>query len=302
MKPLRIFWGLLILIVGIIFLAINLNLINADIWGRFLIFWPVLIVLFGLGLVFKNSIAYLVTAVIIISSIFYFAIADPYGWQKKDDSQSTTVAPNLIENYDSNIDNFKLTLDLGAAALNIKELNDPSSFTLLKGNYGGISNFEETRDNDGKTATLSIKEKTQTGMIFDNPSKNRFMNLNLTNQLPLDFTVNTGASSLNLDFSNILLKKLAVNAGASKVGIKLGNKLDEMSAEINCGASALDFTIPKDYGVKIVSNSMILGRNFGDLDMDQTKNTYATKGFDDSKKKITINLSSGVSKLTVQTY
>lgn len=294
--------GVAILIVGIIFLAVNASWIPADVWRHFIIFWPVLIVLFGLGLIFRNAFVYFIAAMLIIAATFYFAIADPYSWQKKDNNRSEIVTPNLIENYDSTIDNFKLTIDLGAAALNVKELNDPASFNLLKGNYGEISHFEETRENDGKTATLSIKEKTQTGTIFDNPSKNRYMDLNLTDQLPLDFTVNAGASSLNLDFSNILLKKLTVNAGASKVDVKLGNKLDLMDAEINCGASALNFTIPKDYGVKIVSNSMLLGRNFGDLNLEQNKNAYSTKDFDKSNKKITINLSSGVSKLTLQTY
>lgn len=302
MKTLRIFWGVLILILGIVLLLINTNLIGWSILCKLIIFWPVLVVLFGLGLIFKNWIVYLIVTLGLIGGTFYLAFSDPFGWQNKDENVAGISSPNLIENYDSTINSLVFSVDMGTLKFNLKNLSDPSSFTLLKGNYNGISHYEENRTNDGKVATVSIKEEDPKNWVFDNSIKGRDMDVEVTDQLPLDFTINTGASLLNMDFSKLQLKKLNINAGMSSVDVKLGDLTDLVEAKIKCGASAVTFTIPKDYGVKIISNSMLLGRNFSGLDMDQSGNEYATKGFDESKKKLTIDLSSGISKLSINTY
>ncbi len=303
MKPLRIFWGLLILFIGIIFLAVNTGLIATDVWTNFILFWPILIVLFGLGLILRNSFIYFLVAVIMIAATFYFALSDPYNWQKEEENKAQILAQNFVQNYDSSINNCVLSLDLGAAVLNVESIDDPDSNSLLRGNYEGMKDFEVIRNDTGGTSTISIKEKSTEKFVLNNLEKRRSMNLSLSNRLPFEFRVNSGASKVDLDFSDVSVKKLTLNAGASKVNVKLGNKIDEMESEVNAGASDLTLTIPKDYGLKIESNSVLLGKNFGGIELEKSeKNNYETKGFNESKKKITINLSSGVSKLSLNTY
>ena len=303
MRPLRIFWGLLILFIGFIFLAINTDLITADVWKNFILFWPVLIVLFGLGLIVRNSFIYFIIAMLIIGTTFYFAITDPYDWQKEEEKEAQILAQNFVQNYDPSINNCVLSLDLGAAVLNIRGLDDPDSNSLLRGNYEGMKDFEVIRNDTDGESTISIKEKSTEKFVFNNLEKRRSMDLSLSNRLPFEFTVNSGASKVDLDFSDVNLKKLTLNAGASKVNVKLGSKIDTMESQINTGASDLTLAIPKDYGLKIESNSMLLGKNFGGIELEKSdKNNYKTKGFDESSKKITINLSSGVTKLSLNTY
>jgi len=306
MKPTRTFFGLIIIAIGVIFLLINLGSMNFDDLGKFIIFWPALLVLFGLAMMFTSNLLYSVITILSILLISFLALADPYDWQKKEDIEKKEIShPNIAAVYDKTIENFKFTLDLGAAAINVKDFDDSNSDTLVKGNYGeGITSLEENRTNEDHAADLHIKEKTadQSLSTIINPNKKRFMDLEISNRIPTEFTVNSGASKLDLDFSNIDLRKLTVNSGASAIKVKLGNKSDNLESEINCGASDISIMVPEDFGIKIESNSVLLGKDLTDLDLEQNKNSYSSKDYDSKTKKLSIKLSSGVSKLSVKQY
>ncbi|MFA4995760.1 MAG: DUF5668 domain-containing protein [Patescibacteria group bacterium] len=306
MKPTRTFFGLVIIAIGIIFLLINLGSINADDLSNFVLFWPALLVLFGLAMMFTSNWLYSVTAILSILLIAFLALADPYDWQKKEGTERKEIIhPNIVAVYDKTIENFKFTLDLGAAIINVNNFDDSNSDTLIKGNYGeGILGLEENRTNENHTADLHIKEKTtdQSLSTIVNPNKKRFMDLEISDRIPTEFTINSGASKLDLDFSNIDLRKLTVNSGASAIKVKLGNKSDNLESEINCGASDISIMIPKDFGIKIESNSVLLGKDLTDLDLEQNKNSYSSRDYDSKTKKLSIKLSSGVSKLSVKQY
>jgi predicted membrane protein len=306
MKPTRIFFGLIIVAIGVLLLLIKSDVVPSSGLGNFVIFWPALLILFGLAMIFTSNLLYFVVTFLSILLISFLALADPYNWQQKDATEKKeTIRPNIVAAYDQSIDNFKFTLDLGAATINIKNFNDSNSDTLTKGNYGeGITSLEETRTNEDHTADLHIKEKTNSqnvSMIVD-PNKKRFMDLEISDRIPTEFTINSGASKLDLDFSNIDLRKLNINSGASAVKVKLGNKSDNLESEINCGASDINLIIPKDFGVKINSNSVLLGKDFSDLNLNQDKNTYTSSDYDKKTRKLNIKLSSGISKLTITQY
>lgn len=303
MRPTRIFFGLIILSIGTAFLAVNSGTIQWHDLNNFIIFWPAAIILFGLALVLKNKFLYLLISIATIFAVSFLAITDPGGWQKKNNApKNETIPPNIAAVYGKPIDNFKFSLDLGAATIIVKDLNDSNSNILLKGNYEGISNLEETRENQDNVADLHIKEAGVNRNTLSNSNKKRFMNLELSDRLPIEFNINSGASKLNLDFSQINLRQLAVNSGASIVKVKFGQKAESLNAEINSGASSIELTVPKNFGVKIDSNSLLLGKNFSDLDFEQNQNSYISKDYESKAKKLNIKLSSGVSKLTVTQY
>lgn len=304
MKPTRIFFGLIIIAIGFVFLLINLGSLNPDSLNNFVLFWPALLVLFGLAMMFTSNLLYFIIAVLSIFLISFLALADPYDWQKKETTKKEeSVHPNIAAVYDKTIEDFKFTLDLGAAVINVKNFDDSNSDTLIKGNYGeGITSLEETRTNENHAADLHIKEKTLSQSTIVNPTKKRFMDLEISDRMPTEFNINSGASKLDLDFSYVNLKKLNINSGASAVKVKLGNKSDNLDAEINCGASDIIIMVPKDFGIKIDSNSVLLGRDLTDLDLEQNKNSYSSKDYDSKTKKLNIKLSSGVSKLSVKQY
>lgn len=303
MKPIRIFFGLIIIFLGFIFLAINVKAIDFSNLNNFVIFWPVLIILFGLAMIIKNSLLYFLLSILTLLVVSYLAFADPFSWQKKEVAQQNEdTKPNIVAVYDKPIDTFKFTLDLGAAVINVNNLDDSNLNTLLRGNYSGINNLEETRTNQDNVANLQIKEKSLDQNTILSPNKKRFMNLNISDRIATEFNINSGASKIDMDFSNVILKKLNISSGASSIKVKLGDKADSLDAVINSGVSDINILVPKDFGIKIDSGSILLGRNFTDLDLKQDKNTYTSKDFDSKTKKLNIKLSSGVSKLTVTQY
>ena len=46
------FFGIILIVVGAIFLAQNLNLISGDVWGTF---WPIILIALGAGVLLKKG-------------------------------------------------------------------------------------------------------------------------------------------------------------------------------------------------------------------------------------------------------
>ncbi len=70
MKRTGLFWGIALITLGVVFMAHNYGWFYID-WSFFSRFWPVLIILAGLNLIFakSNSAAALVTTVLLAVSV-----------------------------------------------------------------------------------------------------------------------------------------------------------------------------------------------------------------------------------------
>jgi len=55
MDSMKLFWGLLILGLGGVFLCINQGIISSSIWGIIVLLWPVILLAIGLSLLIKNE-------------------------------------------------------------------------------------------------------------------------------------------------------------------------------------------------------------------------------------------------------
>ena len=153
---------------------------------------------------------------------------------------------------------LQLELNLGAGELNVEKGADewvdgsidynqdklkPEVSYKLKGDKG-IGVIEQ--ENKGLLDKINIGEL-----------KNVW-NLTLTDEIPLDLRVNSGASDTNLDLKGLNLKELDVNAGVGDITIDLGGKWNEgFDAALALGVGQSTIILPNDVGVKIESSKGI---------------------------------------------
>lgn len=295
----------MIIAAGILFLFLSSSLIDYDEVSRFVLFWPILFVLIGFGMILRNKLLYFLITVISVSAVSYLAIADPYLWQKKEAaSKEQAPPPNIIEAHDGKVSEFKLMLDLNSAKITLKDFYDSNHNILLSGNYSEIRELETLRIDEGGVVKLNIKDNSDASKApLSIPSTNKKnMSLEISDQVPLDLNLNSTIGNIDLDFSKINLKKLAVSTGTSALKIKFGNISENLDAAIECSKSEISLLVPSDVGIKIISDSELFGRNGSNFDLEQDGNIYQTKGFDEKKKKINITMTSGISELSVKTY
>lgn len=119
-------------------------------------------------------------------------------------------------------------------------------------------------------------------------------NLTLTDDIPLDLRVNSGASDTNLDLKGLNLKELDVNAGVGNITIDLGGKWNEsFDAALALGVGQSTIILPKDVGVKIESSKGIGTADFIGF-ISKGNGVYVNEAYEDADVIINLQTDLGV--------
>jgi hypothetical protein len=189
---------------------------------------------------------------------------------------------------------LQLELNLGAGELNIEkgasewvegsiDYNQdslkPDVSYKLKGDKG-IGVIEQ--ENKGLLDKIKIGEL-----------KNEW-NLTLTDEIPVDLRVNSGASDTKLDLKGLNLKELNVNAGVGDITIDLGGKWTEgFDAALALGVGQSTIILPNDVGVKIESSKGIGSADFDDF-ISKGNGVYVNEAYEDADVIINLKTDLGV--------
>ena len=286
------FFGLLFLVVGFVYLAQNLGLvsgININ-FEHLLKFWPVFIILIGLSMLSKGTwLGKLLSALIMLGIIALIAVS--FFFPKKSFD---------IKKYSFDIDQNSLA---GSAVVNVKTgfasvIINGGAEVLASGKLeSNIAHLiTDTTTNNG-VQQININTKGEdVGPFLDTHTND--LQINLSDNIPMSLTIDSGASILDLDLSTIQMNNLRVNSGASKLNLVLGNRVALANAEINAGASMIDIILPKDLGVRLNVKSDLSSKDFPEF-RPIDKNTYESNNYATAQNKIEISIDAGVSEISV---
>ncbi len=143
-KPQRVvgisIWGIFLLFLGIVFLLQTLNILPWGLWGTLWRFWPVLIIVIGLGILLRHYNAWLVS--LLVLAIFGACLGVAI-WQYSPSLSSGMVAKSipLVINIKSAASNMELDL----SELKVTELRldvDAGNYKVTVPSTAGTSNIE----------------------------------------------------------------------------------------------------------------------------------------------------------------
>ena len=285
------FWGLLILVIGLIILGQNFNVWGFDNFDQLSKFWPLILILFGITLMVRHiRFNWLIILISFIAAIalIYFVSLNASDFKVNKDNQTYDFSQNLP----SEVKKAKIIINTGAVELNIKDNGNQ----LINGNL--VSNYNQpdiSTTISGDTATVILKSTKINNSVW---GKN-ILNIEITDKIPIDLIINAGAASMNLDFSKISLSNLDVNSGASSMNITLGEVINGSNISIETGASSVTIKTPKELGVKIIAKTGLTGKNFEGYNKIDNQ-TYLSPNFDQTNTKITLTISAGASSINVE--
>ena len=110
----------------------------------------------------------------------------------------------------------------------------------------------------------------------------------LSQKIPLEIFIKTGASSINVDLSSLRIEYLEINSGASNIGIKLTEDFGQ-KIFIKTGASTISIEIPENLAAKIIVDSQVKSVNAADR-FKKVGNSYQTENYDKSVNKADIEI------------
>ncbi|WP_164908618.1 toast rack family protein [Halobacillus litoralis] len=121
--------------------------------------------------------------------------------------------------------------------------------------------------------------------------------LNLTNELPVELQIETGASSSSLDLSGTQIKKVDIQTGVGNLELDLsGDWQESFQVNLECGVGDTTIHLPEGIGVRI-ETAQGLGKIKAD-GLTYHGDSLVNKAYGDSEVTIDIDANMGVGGLT----
>lgn len=297
----ELFWGLLLVAIGTLFLLHNIGVLTLYV-GNIWQLWPIIIILFGVSfLQLKGGWNALlnVTATVVISLLLVFTLTSEHGLRQGPITHEgdDVVAVEKQGRLWRDIESASVHVNSGAISLHLGSL--ASGDAVAAADLAGSRKItEETRvENNVQHINFGTKGHPGFGVL---QGKNR-LNLHLSQRLPIDLTLDMGASTIRGDLSKIQLRNLAIDAGASSVNLTLGAKQERTEVTIDSGASNVTLRLPSTAAYSIERKGGLTSGNFAGAEK-VSDNRYETEDFADASHKIIIKASTGATVFTIEQY
>ena len=149
----------------------------------------------------------------------------------------------------------------------------------------------------GNKGEVIIKQKSLNS--FNNSNVKNEWNLELTDNVPMNLSVDSGVSSTELDLQGLMLEKLDINAGVGDLYVDLGGDAWENSFETNIttGVGEATVILPSEVGVKIKSEKGLGTSNVVGF-ISQGEGVYVNEAYEDADVILTVNTEMGVGDIT----
>jgi hypothetical protein len=307
MKKGHIFWGVLLLTLGILFILRNLNIFYFNIHSL-LRLWPLIFVFWGISMLpVKQGVKLFLVGLSILLGILILAknpthrshwtIWDSdagYEYNKpyENDEENSSDQQNFSESYDSIVTNARLNLNAAAGKFYIKNPTD----NLFELDTDGESGPYEVKTIHGdSSATINVKHKEN----YHSRDLSNTVWLSL-NPVPVwDLNIDIGAAGIEIDVSPFLVERIDIEGGASKINLKLGSKSKLTHVNVNAGASSINIEIPYESACELRTNTVLSSRDIDGFNKI-SGGLYQTPNFSDSVSQIIIEIDAAVSSLEVK--
>lgn len=297
MKKSGINIGLVLIIIGIIWILRSAGVIDFSIWYSFLKLWPLIFIAIGLSLIFSHkSFAKLIIWAVFLAILLLYGIFGGTIRNKINDSSNQERGIGSFSHSEkllSNTDNARMKLEVGGATVNI----DSNEIQLFDAEiYDEDIVFDIENDRSSDIRIYSQKERRSTSDLGD-----RYLwDIEMSDKIPWELILNAGAVKGDLDLTDLEINELDINIGASTLEISFSDISNVADVNIKAGVSNINLYIPENVGVKISMRSVLVAKNFGSAGFRKSANNYYSKNYDDTDNKIFIEIEMAVGNVTVR--
>ncbi|MEN4010511.1 MAG: DUF5668 domain-containing protein [Bellilinea sp.] len=236
-----LFWPILLIGVGVIWLLGNLGIIPAANFAVLASLWPVILIIIGLDVLFARSSPLIgaLIGLLAIGGVIVVLIAGPaLGLPNASVLRHEAIREPLGEAVRA-----ELTLNLSSQPARIYALNQSNS-NLLEGE---IDFFGDLRFSSSGSALRKIhleRFNAAPSVMFSVDPTARW-EIGLTPTIPLDLNINSASGSVELNFSALQLSALYLDQGSGSLNLTLPSTLDPYIATVKGGSGSLRIQLPQ---------------------------------------------------------
>ncbi|MCT4633979.1 MAG: cell wall-active antibiotics response protein [Firmicutes bacterium] len=275
--------GLTLIFVGLAWMLLKLGYLDDRAIMGLAITWPLVFVIFGLGVIFKNRV---LTSILWI--IFIIATIS-YGY----------VFDKQVENFEISYSDHEIVEDYNGGKM---ELNIAAGNILITSTENQLisSEYPEfiSEDFDVKDGKVKFEYKDTTKGYFDFIQRtNEEFKFKLNDDLNWDIDIDCGAMDGTFDLRDIYINNLEIDTGASDITLYLSEKSDLSTIDIDNGVSDIVVFVPDGVGVSLDYDGAIKDVDIEEDSWSKKDGYYYSPGYEESLKKTIILVDSGVGSI-----
>ncbi|HEV7350741.1 LiaF transmembrane domain-containing protein [Telluribacter sp.] len=326
-----IFWGGLLVILGVFWLLRNMGLLNID-WDEVLRFWPVLLILAGISLLttgrergsIGSGLAGLFIALAVLGGILHRTdrAFERNNWNFKWDheeehndnehdsrdhdyreerrNRNTNEQTNHYEyDMDGAIQEATFNLEGGAGEFTLRGTSSKLFEADTRSSIGGFISNIRSNKSEG-TARVDFKMEEENVNLKDGKVKN-VVTMSLNEAPVWNVVMGFGAGKADMDFSNYKVKTLKLSTGVADVDLRLGEKNETTNVDVESGVASVAIEVPRSAGCEVWIDGAMNIKKLDDLEKIDD-NHYRSSNFDSARQKITIRYEAGLSKVSINRY
>ncbi|MEA4907184.1 MAG: DUF4097 family beta strand repeat protein [Chloroflexi bacterium] len=255
------FWPILLIGVGVVWLLYNLGMIAPVNINMILRLWPVLLIAIGLDIIFGRQSPLLGALIGLLAVAFLAALllfGTTWGFIH---STPQVVTEQMIERT-GNATSASVSLELSEFPSDIHAA--AGSGTLIDAEITHYDDVElEVTPGDHKRVRLV--HHTDAGQwLWSNYDPSARWDIALTGEIPLDLSIDGASGSVHADLSDLQLSSLAVDTASGSLTLTLPQSERMYTANLSSGSGSIHVTLPCNVEVHLNS-----GSGSQDLDVPQ---------------------------------
>lgn len=257
------FWGLFLVLLGILLLLDNLNILPADVnaWG---LFWPIVLVAMGVRVLL------------------------PFVVKPGVRSAGEVLAIPLEAARSA-----RIKVRHGAGELRIQP--GAAAGSLLDGSFEGGVLHSVRRVGDSAEVELRLPD-VQFNWIGDTHSLN--WNIALSPEIPLALDLEVGASRNLLDLRGLRVNELQLSTGASDSEITLPEQ-GQVRAKVRSGAASVNVHIPQGVAARINARGGLAGISVDSTRFPRYNGLNQSPDYETAENRVELDIETGVGSVTV---
>jgi len=299
-KPRRVYgvpiWGIILLFLGIVFLLQNLGALPWGLWGSLWRFWPVLIIIIGLGILLRRYNVWLLSLLILAVLCACLGIAI---WQYGPSPPAGVVTESYSEPL-GNIERAEIEVDFTGGSLTVVSLPSTSpSFveasSEVRNGIGGIRADFHRQNSEGRlfltTERVDKKLWGEVGIRWE---------VRLTRNAALMLNIKSAASNIALDFGELVIAQLRLDMDAGNCTVRMPTSAGTTHAYIDADAANIEVTIPEGVAARIRADI-----DLSNLDIDESRfpkrgDYYVSQNFEIANNRIDLEINCDVGRVEVK--
>lgn len=281
-------FGILLIFLGIVFLLQTLGVLPWGLWATLWRFWPVLIVVIGLGLLLKHHNPWLVGGLVMALLLACLGIAI-WLYESPSPGRITTGYSEPLASLASG----QVGIDFAAGNLYASSLGSSSpNFVEAVARNNGIKADFSRQDSQGRLRLSGerVDQPFPTGASWE---------VRLTRNIPLTMEVKSAAGNLNLDLSDLRVTDLQVSVDAGNGVVRMPSSTT-VRASIKANVANAEIVIPDGVAARIKASVNLAAFEVNESRFPRRGDYYVSENFDSAQNRVDMTVDCNISRVRIR--